>query len=261
MKLRHRWVEYIVKKNSTIYAVKKSLATAHGYDAFLLMIRVVYEEVVLSIISLPTYFFLSTKTIPGHGQQSYRLRRAATLLILIPVIILWSVRGVRLLSESIQNDIVDFSHGPSEISGESISEWQKLLLSLVSPRITTPVVYQSFERDKLMIGKADPDKTIVIMLQRNSNAPVVAFITVTPDAKGNWAVPLSLVKNSAPGSYSATAIAYDDSHRERSLVSPTLRVKVPKTEMQIIGDTVAHIGYITVGALLMLGVVLSLIGD
>jgi multisubunit Na+/H+ antiporter MnhB subunit len=258
MEFRRQWLNYILRKSSELYYVKQRLLVVHGGEAFKLLLRVWWLELKMALASFPIFLFLQTSEVPQKEQHEYRLRRALTLAILIPLGIVWMTRlGIWVVFE-VGNASHNFSEGPNQgFSGTSSALWQQVSLATQYTRFTVPTITTSTRPDEIVGGQTEPSGTVVIVLQKRDAAGAISFLQTAGDTTGRWGLSRARVSDFVPGNYQASVIAYESARQLKSMPSPSIPILLPFTWWQRFEQLTDVIIYGTIGLLIMLAIIMS----
>lgn len=258
MPARQRWVSYIIRQSGAIYNLKQRLLVAHRLEALHLVVRIFFREILLGLASVPAYFFLSSPELPRASQQSYRLRRAVTLVVFIPLVCLWSARIAVLAVGVIRGDIVMFSAGPRPLASQSW--WQTILQTSAIERRDTPTIRpRTATSTAPLSGTSRAGSTVIIAVRQGVDIERVQLVKATSGSNGAWELNPKTLTNITPGTYAVTALAYDEKTHTRSLLSPSVELTISETTWQKLARFTEYGFYITIALLLILGVVLALL--
>ena len=95
MSLTTSWLNLILRFSSQIHKRKESLMTAGIIKTIFLSIYIIFLELVLFIISLPSYFFMTPKKmkqLPKNEAHVYTLRRKLSLGLFFFVVLLFIIQ-------------------------------------------------------------------------------------------------------------------------------------------------------------------------
>lgn len=97
MSLTSSWLNSILKVSSLIHRQKEKLMTSGIFATLVFSIVIILLEIILFVVSLPSYFFIGHKEIrqmPKNEATCYTLRRKVSLAALFGValvILMWIV--------------------------------------------------------------------------------------------------------------------------------------------------------------------------
>jgi hypothetical protein len=95
--LRDRWSTSILHLSAYIARKKNGLLTVHGMRALLNVLLIIGAELLLLIVSLPSYV-AAQPVGDSTGTKEYRLRRALTLGVIGTLCIIWILKLALILS-------------------------------------------------------------------------------------------------------------------------------------------------------------------
>lgn len=252
-----QWLNYILRESSQLYYFKQRLFVVHGFEAAKLLFRIWSRELLLAVTSFPAFLFLRTRKVGLSEQRTYRLRRRVTLAVLIPLLLVWSIRlGIGMVRYS-EETLQEFSRGPEpKLSDKVTIPWQQFSSAAQSLRIPAPAVLSSTFSSDLVVGQA-PSGTQVLVLFQEDRTGITSLVTAHSDERGNWSVNKSDLKELPSGTYVVSAVTYDVNQGLKSRPSPQVRIKVPPTLEEKLERLTDYLIYGTIGLLIMLAIVMS----
>lgn len=258
MEFHHQWLNFILRKSSEVYYLKKRLLVVHGMMALKILITVWLLEIQMGIASFPIFLFLKIKDVPTKAQREYRLRRTITLIILLPLAALWLTRfGIWVLSE-LGAASYNFSTGPNQgFSVSSTKPWQDLYFTTHYDRLTTPSITTSSASGVVVEGRTEPHKTVIISFQKRDAVGAVSLFEAPSDAVGAWRVEQQKVNLLPAGEYMVSTVTYDSERNIKSTPSPSLMVTISLKWWQRLEQLTDYIIYGTIGLLILLAIVMS----
>lgn len=259
MEFRRQWLNYILRQSSLLFYLKQRLLVVHGFEALKLVLRVWLRELLLGIISFPAFLFLNSAEVPSKDRPGYRQRRMITLVVLIPLALVWFARIGIGMAHYVQGSLQEFSQGPSPGRSNSASKsWQKLSGAIISGRFSAPTIYNTSSLH-VVSGSGVPSTTIVVSFLKQEVDGGLLFFETASDARGNWSVDRSMISAIPAGSYMVSAIAYDETLRTKSASSPSVEVDIAPSWREYMAEMTDYIIYGTIGLLIALAIITSVL--
>ena len=213
--LRENWSNTILHLSSFINRKKGDLLIRHGFSGLFLVITIIGVELLLLIVSIPSYLAASGNS-PETQIKEYKLRRSLTLGTVVTLLIIWVVKLLLILVLSWYSS----SHTALQIN--EIAEGQKtaetfqttahdMLVAGIDPKILPPniIKIESSHKNITITGSARPgDAVLFIFSGTNKLQPKI--YTAWADKTGKFTLEEdSGVFNLPKGSYEVSSITYD----------------------------------------------------
>ena len=258
MEFRRQWLNYILKKSSELYTLKQQLLVVHGRTAFIVLLQVWWLEIRMALVSFPAFLFLQTQEVPQKKQREYQLRRTITLLILLPLAVVWLTRlGIWVIIE-LGSASDSFIQGPNQGFSTSTTEpWKKLSLAAPYVRLATPTITPSTIKSELVFGQAATNQVLIVSLQKRDATGAISFIETRSDEDGMWSIDRKKISALPAGTYVVSVVAYDAERQLKSALSPSVTITIPLTWWQWFEQLTDVIIYGTIGLLILLAIIMS----
>jgi hypothetical protein len=258
MEFRRQWLNYILRKSSEVYYLKKRLLVVHGMTGLKLLIMVWLLEIQMGIVSFPIFLFLKIKEVPEKEQREYRLRRTITVLILFPLAAIWLARfGIWAIFE-LGTATHNFSEGPNQgFSVSSTGPWQDLYFTVRNDRLMIPHFSTSTSDMIVVEGHSEPNKFVIVSFQKQDAGGAISLLEVPSDAAGIWKVERQKINIFPTGKYMVSAVTFDNERKLKSAPSPSIPITIPLQWWQRFEQLTDFIIYGTIGLLILLAIIMS----
>ena len=228
--LRDSWSNKILHLSSFINAKKNDIILANGLKAFITVLAIIGAEILLLIISLPSYLATRDSDITGDHPEAkqYKLRRALTLGTIGTLLIIWIVKLLLILFLVWHTN----TYGTvkiNETNNQNVvlnTVAHDMLVAVVDSKLAPPhVSVVSTEHGEVALSGTAPRGDAVIILfsetGKQANLPPKIY-TAWADKNGKFTLTEdSSVFNLPPAEYNVSAITYDQVHKTKSANSTT----------------------------------------
>jgi hypothetical protein len=159
--MKKRWLQFILRFSSFINSIKTKLINSKGIEIIGLSLLILILEIINTIISLPSYLFLSSQLLETEDKitvKKYKLRRVVSLSVLsgfVVIVILINIFGLSFnpgnsyasgVYDSTFDDPLSYTYEPNAIqvtSGMAILKTQDNSTSCSSSIIPIESFYES----------------------------------------------------------------------------------------------------------------------
>lgn len=235
---RESWSNKILHLSAFINTKKNELILGSGWKTFVIILTIISAEIILLIISLPSYLATNDNNITADHPEAkqYKLRRALTLGTIGTLLIIWVIKlllilfliwhtnmygTVKISETDTQNVIFDTMAHDMLVAGVDAK--------LSPPNIT---VIESNHGQVTLTGTAQNGSAVIVLFSdtgMRANLPPKIYTTWADDNGAFHLVEDSSVFNLPPGDYAVSAITYDQVHKTKSATSTTFSFTVKQT--------------------------------
>lgn len=235
--LRDRWSNSVLHLSAYIAQKKNGLLIVHGTKSFLNVLLIIEAEILLLIISLPSY--VVAKPIGDNANtREYHLRRTLTLGVIGTLFIIWVLKLVLILallgySQTSTTTVTEtYNRG-----GNTETMADDVLVAKESMEFSPPVVtkIQNIKGRIAFWGTAPANSVVVFAFTEDGDSSTNRTITpkiYTTQADANGRFELwedASVFNLPKGNYTGSVSAYDPVREIKSGQSQTFSFKVTES--------------------------------
>ncbi|MDP3697112.1 MAG: hypothetical protein Q8R55_03705 [Candidatus Taylorbacteria bacterium] len=253
--LRDRWSNSVLHLSAYIAQKKNGLLVVHGIKSFLNVLLIIGAEILLLIVSLPSYI-VARPVGDNTNTKEYRLRRTLTLGVIGTLFIIWVLKLVLILvllgySQTSTTTVTEtYNRG-----GNTETMADDVLIAKESMDLSPPAVTKIQNiRGKIAFWGTAPANSVVVFAfipleaarARSVPLPLTGFTedgenstdkTITPkiyttqaDANGRFELwEDTSVFNLPKGNYTGSVSAYDPVREIKSGQSQTFSFKVTES--------------------------------
>lgn len=235
--LRDRWSTSILHLSAYIAGKKNGLLTVHGMRSLLHVLLIIGAEILLLIISLPSYV-AAQPVGDTTGTNEYRLRRALTLGIIGTLFIIWILKLALILTLAgfVKTSSTTVTETYNQ-SGNTETFADDILIARESAELASPAVtkIQNIRGRIAFWGTAPANSTVVFALTLNSEGVSGKAITpkiYTTQAGADGRFELwedASIFNLPKGEYTGSVSAYDPMRELKSAQSHTFSFSVTES--------------------------------
>jgi len=235
--LRDRWSTSILHLSAYIVGKKNGLLTMHGVRSLLNVVLIIGAEILLLIISLPSYV-AAQPVGDSTGTKEYRLRRALTLGVIGTLFIIWILKLALILTLAgfvkTNNTTTTETYNKS---GNTETLADDVLIAKESAELASPTVtkIQNIKGRIAFWGTAPAGSAVVFtftekMSNASDNVTTPKIYTVQADASGHFELwEDTKIFNLPKGDYTGTVSAYDPVRELKSAQSHTFSFTVSES--------------------------------
>lgn len=237
VKLRNAWSNKILHLSSYITRVKNELVFLHGWRALVSVVSVIGAEIMLLIISLPSY--LATRDIGNESEEQtkqYKLRRALTLGTLMALLVIWVIKLLLIFFLIWHTN----TYGTVKISETNNQEAtletaaHDMLVANVDKDIPPPdITFVTSGHGKVTLtGGAKAGNAVIVLFSETGerkDLPPKIYTAWADENEKFVLVEDSSIFNLPPGEYSVSAITYDQVHKTKSADSTSFDITVKQS--------------------------------
>jgi hypothetical protein len=256
MEFRRHWLNYILRQSSNLFYAKQRLLVAHGWSVPQRLLAVWLQEIILGLAGFPVFLFLKSSNVPEEHRAVYHLRRQVTLIVLVPLVVLWTLRLVFGMVVYIQGTLDEFARGPAQLA--AAQTWQKISNSAIITRLLPPSISASSTAQSVF-GSTENGSQIIVSLAEKIRPEVVLFFKADIVEGKKWQLPSTELKKIPSGTYQVAALSLDERSGMRSQFSQLVEVNFPKTWLDYGIQFSGYIVYITAGFLIILALLMSIL--
>ncbi len=264
--LRESWSNKILHLSSFINRRKNDLILANGWRAFITVLAIIGAEILLLIISLPSYLATRESHITSYSTEAkqYKLRRALSLGTIATLLIIWIIK-LLLIILLVWNTS---TYGTLKINETKDNQKKNvvldtaahdMLVAAVDAKLSPPhVSVVTNEHGKVTLTGSAPANDAVIVLfsetGKQANLPPKIY-TAWADKTGKFTLSEdNSVFNLPPGGYNVSAITYDQVHKTKSANSTTFAFTVSRP----LDELVVHKLDVLLNILALIAIVIGL---
>jgi hypothetical protein len=268
--MKNKWLNLVLFLTNRIYKRKQFIIVAVGLKAVNNVILLIFEEILLSFISLPLYISISPEKVLAYFAEKgtyakvnfdYNLRRILTVSGVGAVAFIWAIKLLIIL-------LFPTVYGPMQLySVSNLQPVDILSQNLITTEtgIQTARVISSMPKPELsqvkkikggdysFIGKGQPNTTIVLLL---SDISTVVY-TADVDKNGNWQI--NHQQNNfklSDGNHSIVIFSYDSKLGTRSDVAPEQFFRVTSSWLDYLVRNIDSFANWSVSLVIFVGVFL-----
>jgi hypothetical protein len=236
--LRDNWSNKILHLSSFINRKKNDLIPANGWKAFVVVLSIIGAEILLLIISLPSY--LATRDVSAfesEGQtKQYHLRRALTLGTIATLLVIWVIKLLLILFLVWQTNTYGTVKINETYTQNAVLDTaaHDMLVAGVDKTLSPPTIetVRSGHGKVTLTGTAPALDAVIVLFSEvgtRSHLPPKIY-TAWADTSGKFSlVEDSSIFNLPPGEYNVSAITYDQIHKTKSANSTTFSFSVNRS--------------------------------
>ena len=241
--LRDSWSNKILHLSSFINTKKSDLVLANGWKAFVTVLAIIGAEILLLVISLPSYLATRNISLSKGDQQTsqYHLRRALTLGTIATLLIIWAIKLILILflvwhTNTYGTVKINETNNQNAVLNTAAHD---MLVAAVDSKLTPPhVSVVNTEHGEVALSGTAPAGDAVIVLFSETGIQVnlpPKIYTAWADQSGKFSlIEDNSVFNLPPGQYSVSAITYDQIHKTKSTNSTTFNFSVSQPIEELI---------------------------
>ncbi len=235
---RDNWSNKILHLSSFIHTKKNDLVLANSWKAFGVVLSIIVAEILLLILSLPSYLVMRDRDTTGdHSDvRQYKLRRALTLGTIATLLIIWAIKLILILflvwhTNTYGTIKINETNNQNAVINSTAHD---MLVAGVDDKLSPPhiAVVESKHGEIALTGTAQSGEAVIILFSETgtrANFPPKIY-TAWTDTKGAFSLTEdSSVFNLPPGNYSVSGITYDPAHKTKSSNSTTFSFTVHQT--------------------------------
>lgn len=242
--LQRSWLNTILHTSAFINTKKQELLKANALKSFINVLTIVASETFLSVISIPLYLTDAGNKIRSEKEALYKLRRAMTLVIITPLVIIWFLKfvliGTNLLYFNPQENFATKVTSPHQ----EVTEYDtaKLITLRTNPDVEVPVINSITVdgNDELVVkGSAKKDSGIVVYVAfspQGKEGQNFNLYLLNSDEEGKWELRKEAAKTyDYSGKYTVRAFVDNSLIGEKSKISSPVYFTVdPSLEYSLI---------------------------
>ncbi len=234
--LRDRWSTSILHLSAYIAGKKNGLLTVHGMRSLLSVFLIIGAELLLLVISLPSYVAaqpISDKT----GTNEYRLRRALTLGVIGTLFIIWILKLALILTLAgfVKTNSTTITETYNQ-TGNTETLADDVLIAKESAELVSPTVTKiQNTRGQIAFWGTAPAKSDVVFafMENTKNGSKIVtpkIYTTQADANGRFELwEDTSIFDLPKGSYTASVSTYDRVRGIKSAQSHTFSFTVTES--------------------------------
>lgn len=235
--LRDRWSTSILHLSAFIAGKKNGLLTVHGIRSLQSVLIIIGAELLLLIISLPSY--VAAQTVgDSSATKEYRLRRTLTLGVIGTICIIWILKLTIILTLAgfVKTNSTTITETYNQ-SGNTETLADDVLIAKESADIASPTVtkIQNIRGSIAFWGTAPANSVVVFAFmedRKNGTGGVTAtkIYTTESDANGHFELwEDASIFHLPKGDYSGSASAYDPIREIKSAQSHSFSFTVTES--------------------------------
>jgi|GEM_PF-2418304 len=235
--LRDRWSTSILHLSAYIAGKKNALLTVHGMRSLLSVFLIIGAELLLLVISLPSY--VAAQPISDTtGTNEYRLRRALTLGVIGTLFIIWILKLALILTLAgfVKTNSTTITETYNQ-TGNTETLADDVLIAKESAELASPTVTKiQNTRGRIAFWGTAPVGSIVVfaftenMKNASDKVSTPKIYTIQADAKGHFELwEDASIFNLPKGAYTGSVSAYDPGREIKSAQSHTFSFTVTES--------------------------------
>lgn len=251
--LRDRWSTAVLHISAYIAGKKNGLLIVHGAKAFLRVLLIIGAEMLLLVISLPSY--IAAKPLDSKAKtKEYHLRRALTVGVISALFIIWILKLVFILvlAGFAKTESAVTINESSQRGGNTETYADDVLVARESAELTSPTVVKIQNiRGRIAFWGTAPAGSVVVFAfteatTENANKRVTPKIyTTQADINGRFELwEDTAIFNLPKGAYTGSVSAYDPVREIKSAQSHTFSFTITEPFWNAFlhsGDTLLNI--------------------
>ncbi len=235
--LRDRWSTSILHLSAYIAGKKNGLLTVHGMRSLLNVLLIIGAELLLLVISLPSY--VAAQPISDTtGTNEYRLRRALTLGVIGTLFIIWILKLALILTLAgfVKTNTTTITETYNQ-TGNTETLADDVLIAKESAELASPTVTKiQNTRGRIAFWGTAPAGSVVVfaftenMKNASDKVSTPKIYTIQADAKGHFELwEDASIFNLPKGTYTGSVSAYDPVREIKSAQSHTFSFTVTES--------------------------------